>query len=1463
MKTIGICFGTATMQVVEIICSGDRKTVSMHRRIVHEGDPAGALRSFLESHPIATYDRIAVTGREFRHSVALSSISEPQAVETALTALYPEGDFPDAVVSSGAETQLVYRLTKGGGVGSVYSGNKCASGSGEFFLQQIGRIGVSLEEAGRLAASGVAYKIAGRCSVFCKSDCTHAMNKGEPKANIIAGLCRMMADKIVDLIKDKSIRRLAVIGGGSANATMVAMLGDHFDTVTIPEHAACFEAFGAALWATENECLPLADDPSKLITVRPKSFGTHPPLVDALDLVEFRPSFRGTPVNGDQCILGLDVGSTTTKAVLLRTADSAIVASVYLRTDGDPIAAARNCYRSIREQLGAFTVSIEGIGVTGSGRQIAALHALTPGVVNEIIAHATAAAHFSGDVDTIFEIGGQDAKYTVLTAGIPSDYAMNEACSAGTGSFLEEAARESLNVPTESIGEFALLGREPPDFTDQCAAFIGSDIKLAGQEGVGRDDILAGLVYSICLNFLNRVKGARPVGNTIFMQGGVCYNRAVPLAMASLMQTKIIVPPDPGLMGAFGVALEIANRMERREIASGSYDLTTLIERDAVREEGFVCAGGSEKCDRKCVIARLRLDGKVYPFGGMCNRYYNMRINRKVDTGALDLVAVRQRMLFSDFGIAALPAGEKPPEGVRTVGLPRSFLIHSLYPLFSNFFDRMGFRLRFPDTIDSAGIGRTEAAFCLPAEIAHGSFSSLLSLQPDYIFLPQVMQIPVPNVPTYSRTCVFVQGEPYYMATTFREEIQASGTVMLSPVLRMDTSYEAAESSMMAVAASMGVKEKIATEAFAFACARQKDYEKELLAVGTKTLESIDDRTPAVVLFGRPYNSFTGDANMGIPHKIASRGTMVIPHDMLPAAEYPVDKKMFWAMGQKIMKAAQFVSERQNLFGCYITNFSCGPDSFQIGYFRRVMGSKPSLTLELDQHTADAGIDTRIEAALDIMGSYLHRALTPIKPKPFKAARVVFDQSIQVVSSHGRKLPITHPDVEVLLPSMGRYGTESMAAVMRSAGINAKALPISDKEVLREGKSCTSCKECLPYILTTGSFMKYIRNRKDTWKVTLFFLPTGGGPCRLGQYCVALDQLIERQQLENAAVLTLTDENGYGGLGTRVQLRAWQAIVVSDVMGDIRSTLSVAAKNREEAFATLESIWQELLTWFEGKLSLRISSIIAMVAHRLRQIPLRTNPSTLPVVSLIGEIYVRRDEFSRKNIIDYLEQHGFMVKTAPIAEYLCYGNYVINTGLGERQFTLKEKMRMQLVARLQEWWESRIKTLFAQSGLYHFEMIDVAETIDGVKHLLNENFRGETILTVGLGMREILNDSCGIVSIGPFGCMPSRMAESMLKKELTPQGKARMPGWGKRALRYTDAGAFPFLSLETDGSPFPPLVLANLEAFILQAKRLHSRMEEVRTSRVKRKIWRHLPVTLYELVLGNGKVARPKAQRTG
>jgi predicted CoA-substrate-specific enzyme activase len=1433
MKTLGICFGATTMQYALVQGDSGYNAVALSGRVVHEGNPSKAFQDLLGMLDLFEIDRIAVTGRKFRSNVSLTGIAEPEAIEAALTEDFRGTTFPSCVVSLGGETQIVYKIGESGGIVSVHSGNKCASGTGEFFLQQIRRMGLSLDEAVALAEKGVPHRIAGRCSVFCKSDCTHALNKGEPKENIAAGLCSMIADKIADLIKDLPSERVMLIGGGSLNTAVVKMLSRRFPSLTVPAAAAHYEAYGTAVWALTNECKEIPDDVTRLFRCTKLSFGIHEPLVRSAPLVEFKENTREEFDPGAEHVLGLDVGSTTTKAVLMCRATKRIVTSVYLRTNGDPVKASRDCYAAIHDEVGKKDAHIVALGVTGSGRQIAGLHALSDNVINEIIANATAAAYFDKDVDTVFEIGGQDAKYTFLTAGVPSDYAMNEACSAGTGSFLEESAHESLNVKMEEIGALALSGGNPPNFTDQCAAFISSDIKLAGQEGIGKNDILAGLVYSICLNYLNRVKGSRPVGKKIFMQGGVCYNRAVPTAMAALLRMAVIVPPDPGLMGAFGVALETDTRLRLGISSLSRFDLEELANRIAAKEGSFTCNGGGasptrEKCDKKCDIAKIRINGDIHPFGGICNRYYNLRLHREIDAAALDYVALREKLLFETYGVPAQNeslAGEK-----HTVGLCRSFLTHSLYPLYSQFFAGMGYHVVLSDEIDASGVSRIESAYCLPAEITHGSFFNLLKKNLDYIFLPQVMQVPVANVPTFSRLCVFVQGEPYFLKTTFRQEIESSPTVVLSPVICMDKSYEQACEILVDMAMKMGIDGSRARHAWLAACGKQRAFEKRLHELGRDALLYLDRHpdTLGIVLFGRPYNAFACDANMGIPGKVASRGHLIIPHDMLQSDKYEVDARMFWAMGQKIMKSARFVKNHSRLFGFYITNFSCGPDSFLLTFFRNEMNEKPSLTLELDQHTADAGIDTRIEAALDIMKSFHKPGSVGVNGAAarFRPASIESGRGLVVHSSDGRTLSIFDPHVEVLLPSMGRLGTEGAAAVLRSVGIQAKALPVADKQVLLEGRKNTSCKECLPYILTTGSFLTYLKTTRHPDTVTLLFMPSGGGPCRLGQYCAGMEQMILNNRIPNVAMLSLTNENGYAGLGSRALLLAAQAIMVADVFSDIRSFLSVAAVSREAAIQVLDQCWRELIAYFEGRLTVMFPVLLSAVSRKLRQVPLKKKLGEVPVISLVGEIYVRTEEFSRQNIVDYFEERGFMVKVAPVTEYLFYSNYVVNRGLGEKEFSFKDKMKMLVVSRLEEWWERHIKTILAESGCYDFEMIHVERTMASANHLMDENFRGECILTVGLAMREILNDSCGIVSIGPFGCMPSRVAEAVLKKEMNAKGKLRMNTMFRNKRLLEKISEFPFFALETDGSPFPQLVEANLEAFCVQARRVHGKIKE-------------------------------------
>ncbi len=1454
-SSLGLCLGASTISLVHLEYEPEKDTgnpttvmgsprVVKYSRHAHEGDPKRVLLSAINGFDLGSFDRIVATGRKFRGFVNLTSIPEPEAVEYAYRFVKPTGVSCPAVVSAGGETFMVYVLDRLGQISNVLTGNKCASGTGEFFLQQLRRMDVSLEEAAQWAATTAPHHVSGRCSVFCKSDCTHATNKGIPKSKVTAGLCKMMAGKILELLKKVERKNIMITGGAARNQMMVEYLRQEIPGLIVPPEAAYFEALGAALWGLENDTAQFSGT-SDLLKHKAGSFDRLPALKDFKDMVTFKTLEKGEIRAGDTCILGLDVGSTTTKAVLVRTSDNAMLASVYLLTSGDPVGASRECYRALLDQVKQTVdpseIFIDGLGVCGSGRQIAGLHALTDSVINEIIAHAAAAVFFDPGVDTIFEIGGQDAKYTHITNGVASDYAMNEACSAGTGSFLEESAHETLGLAMTEIADVALTGNHPPNFNDQCAAFITSDIKNAIHEGIEHADIVAGLVYSICMNYSNRVKGSRPVGDKVFMQGGVCYNRAIPLAMASLVGKPIIVPPEPGLMGAYGVALEVKQRIEKGLLKKKRFDLASLARREVGYGKAFVCKGGAEKCDRRCEIAMIELEGGRYPFGGACNRYYNLRKNLRYDVEKLDRVRVRQQLIFEGYGTGPVPGSDTSKKDSRQrIGINRSFLVNTYYPLYSTFFRELGLEPVVPDVCSQEGIDQRNAAFCYPGELAHGYFYSLLEMAPppEYLFLPHFKAVPVLDENSSSQVCPFVQGETFYLQATFREKLhklQARGTRVLTPLLNLTHGLSAARKPLVDTAVQMGLKRKTALAAFEVALDRQTACVGKMRAMGKKILEELesDPNQTAVVIFGRSYNGFVEEAHMGIPHKLASRGVRVIPFDFFLSDDGKSKRHMYWGLGQRILQAARFVEQHPQLFGTFITNFSCGPDSFIIGYFRDIMGRKPSLTLELDNHTADAGLETRIEAFLDIVSAYRKLFAEKRVSKPegtFIPARTTLDKGIPtVITGSGEVLPLTDSRVKLLLPSMGRLATESLAAVFRGSGIDAIAYPPSDKGVLKLGRANTSCKECLPLILTTGTLLNFIHNEKNDSDILVYFMATGSGPCRFGQYRIFMEDLIRKQEIPNVAIFSLTSENSYAGLGNDFHLKAWWGAVVSDVMEDIRSMILANAVDVEAGIKIFEDAWTSIVGALEiGDFS-RLETQLEKTARRIRRIPMKRPPETVPAISLVGEIFVRRDSLSRQYLTEWLAKRGFASICSPIAEWALYSDYLVDNGLVDYTMSKREKLTFLLKKRYMARYQKRIQSKLAGTGLVNGEPLNIQSIINNASRHLSPNLAGEAILTVGSSLTEIVSHTCGVIAIGPFGCMPNRLSEAILNEAMNRDGKlATDPGNQRLRSTLSQVDDLPFLAIESDGSPFPQLINANLEAFCLRAERLHNSMFEVK-----------------------------------
>lgn len=1403
----GICIGASSVSAVCLEPNNNNILKIVYSfSIPHNGNPQSIVKSLLESNQ---YNKVTSTGRNFKDILNTPSISEAESIEYALQFLKLK---PEVVISAGAENFIIYILDKNYKISKVVTGNKCASGTGEFFVQQLKRMDIKLEETAGLVSNGTPYNISGRCSVFCKSDCTHALNKGVNKADIVSGLSKMMADKIINLIPRYKEKSILLIGNTIKNEGFVTHLKNRLPNLFVNETSGYFEALGAAYFSYYNDIPNL--DYDNLFKQYKTAFTFHPPLSLFTDKVKFEKMIFQKALAGDECIVGLDVGSTTTKAVILRINDNAILASEYLRTNGNPLTASKNCYISLNKQI-TEKINIIGLGVTGSGREISGLHAQTDSIINEIIAHSTATLFFDKEVDTIFEIGGQDAKYTHITAGTASDYAMNEACSAGTGSFLEEAAGETLNVDYLSIADLALAAKNPPNFNDQCSAFISSDIKNALHDGISTNDVLAGLVYSICLNYINRVKGNRPTGKKIFMQGGVCYNKAVPIAMAALTNKEIIVPPEPGLMGAFGVALEVKKRIEKNLLEKKLFSLLELIEREINFDKSFVCIGGKDNCDRKCQISVFNINGKLFPFGGACNLYNTIKTKDKPNI-TTDYVKIRQDLVFNKY-----INSKKFDTSKKTIGILKSFLTNTYYPLFYNYFSELGFNVILESVPNPVGVEKVSSSFCYPVELSHAFMENLISKKPNYIFIPHIKELAKKDYNKINqKTCVLVQSESYYLTSAFKDEL--NGINILSPVINFNNLFDD-KLGLIKTAIDLGINKEEAHKTLSAALKKQNEMFAEFKEHGKHFIDDLkaDPEEIGIVLIGRSYNAFAEQAHLGIPRKFTSRNISIVPMDFLDFDMYESINHMYWGTGTQIVKTAKLIVNNPQLFGVYITNFSCGPDSFLLGYFRDIMESKPSLTLELDSHSADAGINTRIEAAIDIFRSFS-------KLKDSSSSNDNLFIPIQVSPNYeiynhtkNKKYSLYDSEVKILLPSMGIMSSEAMRANFKYFGINSEVLPIYDHNTLKLGRGNTLCKECLPLQLCTGALVDYYNNKKNSEEISLFFMSAGNGPCRLGQYTVFLENFIKKNKLKNVGLFTLSDEDGYTGFGSDFFLRGWIAFVIADVFKNIENALRVLAFNKSSALKIFKLEWEKIQEVISSKPINEIFEQLKLSATILKKIEKRFSISSAKKVSVIGEIFVRHDEFSKMDLIDRLAEKDFVVTVAPISEYVYYSNYLENKN--NPPLTIKDLLYNKIKSFEQKRIERKIKTILAETELVEFEMIDIESVINIASKFISPELEGEAILTIGTALKEILNHSCGIISIGPFGCMPSRVAESILNIEMNYEAKLK----GENRIDYLSPNFsnLPFLAIETDGNQFPQIIQSKIEIFMLNAERIHFKLK--------------------------------------
>jgi len=952
-------------------------------------------------------ERVCLTGSGAKvaaEGIDALVVNEFKAIATGLWTI---GEKAQTVFEMGGETSKYLRLSENddGSVGIVdYATNgDCAAGTGSFLDQQAGRLKYSIEEVGPVVLEAErAAQIAGRCSVFAKSDMIHAQQKGYNPAEVLRGLCNAVARNFRTAVvrSHPVVPTVAFIGGVAANEAVVrAMreaLGLDESQLIVPQAHAHIPAIGAAALAAQmgtSASVPGVVTGRTERSTAKEGFPTTQPLtMDNVILLRDRVQPYELPPGQEkvECYLGIDVGSVSTNLVLTDD-DGQVIHEIYTQTLGRPIEVVTDGLSQIKAKFGK-RLDIRGVGTTGSGRELIGKLVGADTINDEITAHKTGATFVGSTMlagrvpDTIFEIGGQDSKYISLQEGVVVDFTMNDACAAGTGSFLEERAEELDVAIKREFAELALSSKAPIRLGERCTVFMERDVNSYLQRGAAKPDLLAGLAYSVVYNYINRVVRGRKIGETIFFQGGTAYNDAAAAAFAAVTGKQIIVPPFNGVVGAIGAALLARDKMTASVSAGAKMEsarrLGTYVSQDKgpVRKSSFrgydlskvkytlkefTCNG----CSNACQIQQFDVEGEKTYWGNKCSDRFHKAVQADQEPVIADLFAARQELLLDD---SHLPEVD---QDAPLVGIPLTMFAIEQLPFWRTFLAGCGFRTVLSEPtnkrIVQLGLDTVVAEPCFPIIAAHGHVADLVCREDiQHVLLPNIISMATKHYNTESHLCPWHQTLPFVCRQA--PKISGHADKILCPTVRFRDGAQAVTRQLQSYLGKHGIRKARVAAAVEAGYAAQERFQAKIKQLGKEAMARISQAgEKAVVVIGRPYNLHDAGINLSVPRKLREYyGVNCIPLDFLDTDSVgviEVNQNMYWALGRRALAGAKMIRGRENLHIIYITNFKCGPDSFITHFIRRASG-KPFLTLQFDGHSNDAGIMTRCEAYLDSIG---------------------------------------------------------------------------------------------------------------------------------------------------------------------------------------------------------------------------------------------------------------------------------------------------------------------------------------------------------------------------------------------------------------------------------------------------------------------------------------------------------------
>lgn len=1280
-------------------------------------------------------------------------VQEVIAGTKAIQTFFPE---TDVVIELGGEDAKITFFEDG--IEQRMNGI-CAGGTGSFIDQMAVLLRTDAAGLNELAKGHTTiYPIAARCGVFAKTDIQPLLNEGAAKEDVAASIFQSVVVQTVSgLACGRPIRgNVAFLGGplyflSELRQRFIETLDLTENQVIFPENPQLYMAIGAALSALEAESISFAILMERLEQAQGISMEEtnrlEPLFKDQQELDEFRARHNQHAVARKNladyegnCFLGLDVGSTTTKAALIDE-EGAILYSYYDSNEGNPLKSVRKAVLELYDLL-PKGAKIKNSTVTGYGEGLVKAALKVDIGEIETVAHYKAADFFRPGVDFILDIGGQDMKCLRIKDGAIDNILLNEACSSGCGSFLETFAH-SLNLSIQEFTDAALLAANPVDLGSRCTVFMNSRVKQAQKEGATVGEISAGLAYSVVKNALYKVIKLRnkdELGAKVVVQGGTLYNDAVLRSFERLADCEVVRPDIAGIMGAFGAALIAKERYVE------GYQ-TSFLDQESLKKLSLETRQTRcKRCSNQCLLTINQFGkGHRYISGNRCSK------------GAGEELKNRDLPNLFDYSYERLFAYEPlDPKNAKRgqIGIPRVLNMYEDYPFWHTFFTELGFSVqlssRSSKEIYEKGMETIPSeSVCYPGKIAHGHVVDLVEKGVDVVFYPCLTHEHKEQEDADNHfNCPIVISYPEVIKNNVGQ-LESNNVKFMYPFLPFNHKERLTE-RLAEEFAQFDCEFTEVKDAVEKAWDELANYRQDMRRKGEETLRYLKEHDlKGVVLAGRPYH-LDPEINHGIPKLINDLGMAVLTEDSvahLGKVPRPLRVVDQWAYHSRLYAAASFVAGEEYLELVQLNSFGCGLDAVTTDQVQELMNSRSRIytSLKIDEGNNLGAARIRLRS---LQAAVLEREKQGYKPtdETYSFERKVFT----------RKMKKNHT---IIVPQMAPIHFRFLEEAFRLSGYNVVMCPAMDKEAIDEGLKYVNNDACYPAIIVVGQLLKALNSGKyDVNNTTVIMSQTGGG-CRATNYIGFLRKALKDAGYPQVPVISLSAQGFEKNPGFKITLPLLHRSMISLVYGDLLMKCLYRVRPYEKVPGSANELYEKwaqicqdsIKSYSPKKFKENIVNIVAEFDA------FETTQETKPRVGLVGEILVKYHPTANNDVVSLVEAEGAEAVVPDLIDFFLYSLFGFNFKYKYLAGKKIEKLGSNILIDIIEFYRSTAKKALARSKRFQppkliQEVAKNASKVISLGHQTGEGWflTGEMVDLIESGVKNI-------VCMQPFACLPNHV----------------------------------------------------------------------------------------------------------